>query len=187
MLGGVVFVLAIRAIGRFSLDREEAELAQRRGEERFRALVQDSADGITIIDRYGVMSYASPGAERISGVPAADLVGDPARDHLHPDDRARFDSWVQALMLDPDGSHTTELRIPGPAGGWLWLEATGRNLMDNPAVGGIVSNFRDVTARREEQDRAAYAARHDGLTGLANRAALPSPVASRAGSAATSS
>jgi diguanylate cyclase (GGDEF)-like protein len=46
---------------------------------------------------------------------------------------------------------------------------TVRNLLGEPAVGGIVGNHRDVSERRAYQERLTWQASHDSLTGLANR------------------
>jgi diguanylate cyclase (GGDEF)-like protein len=49
------------------------------------------------------------------------------------------------------------------------LEAIGKNLLDDPAVGGIVVNYRDITERKALEEQLAHEALHDPLTGLANR------------------
>jgi diguanylate cyclase (GGDEF)-like protein len=76
------------------------------------------------------------------------------------------------VLSDPGHQHHDELRVCHAGGGFHWVEATVRNLTDNPAVGGIVANLRDITERKAIQGRLAYDASHDALTGLANRATL---------------
>jgi diguanylate cyclase (GGDEF)-like protein len=55
-------------------------------------------------------------------------------------------------------------------GSWRVLEWTGTDLSDDPAVGGIVINSRDVSERKALEDALIHQAFHDALTGLANRA-----------------
>ena len=63
-----------------------------------------------------------------------------------------------------------EFRIKHADGSWRWIEAVGKNLLDDPAVGGVVVNYRDITTRKELEDELRHQAFHDSLTGLANRA-----------------
>jgi diguanylate cyclase (GGDEF)-like protein len=65
---------------------------------------------------------------------------------------------------------TGELRVQHADGSWRWIEAVGRNLVDDPAVGGVVVNYRDITTRKTLEDELRHQAFHDSLTGLANRA-----------------
>jgi diguanylate cyclase (GGDEF)-like protein len=64
------------------------------------------------------------------------------------------------------------MRLWHAKGDLRWMEVTLRNLLDNPAVGGLVATYRDVTERRAIQERLIHDANHDPLTGLANRAAF---------------
>jgi diguanylate cyclase (GGDEF)-like protein len=80
--------------------------------------------------------------------------------------------WLDSLTAQSGSAASTQLRARHVDGGWRWLELSGRNLTDHPAVNGVVINFRDITERHRKQEQEAYAARHDGLTGLANRTAF---------------
>jgi diguanylate cyclase (GGDEF)-like protein len=60
-------------------------------------------------------------------------------------------------------------RLARSDGSWRHLEAIGKNLLDDPAVAGIVLTARDRTERHEAEQRLAHRALHDPLTELPNR------------------
>ncbi len=150
-------VEAIVANVRNITERREVEAAQRRSEERFRALVQDSADATVVIDRNGRVTYASPALERLFEQPLADLVGVEGMDFIHPDDRDGVVELLMALAATPGARADHEFRaiIPNRRDDVRWIEANAVNLLENDAVAGIVVHIRDVTTRREALDALA--------------------------------
>jgi diguanylate cyclase (GGDEF)-like protein/PAS domain S-box-containing protein len=134
-----------------------AEDAVRRSEERFRAMAQHASDIVAVLDGEGKVLYSSPAASRIMGYPADDWRQRGAFDLVHPDD---FDDVVRIFaqtLKEPGPTKPTWVRVQHADGSWRWLEALGHNLLDDPAVGGIVIHARDVT----EQHDAAYALRRN--------------------------
>jgi diguanylate cyclase (GGDEF)-like protein/PAS domain S-box-containing protein len=142
----------------------------RRSQERFRSLVQNSADVNLVLSPDGTVEYESPAIERVLGFRPEDQEGHNASEFVHPDDVG----WAQQLLADvaatPGAQVSAELRLRHVDGSWRMVEAVGRNLIEDPAVGGIVINFRDVTGRKALEEELRHQAFHDSLTGLANRA-----------------
>jgi two-component system cell cycle sensor histidine kinase/response regulator CckA len=137
-----------------------SEDLRRNDEALFRALIEKSAEMISLTGANGRIGYMSPAAEPTLGRVASYFVGRPALDLCHPDDREIFANALARLLEDPKKSLTLEFRALHQDGTVRWLEVTGRNLLSDPTVGAIVSNFRDVTAlvalrRTEEQLRQA--------------------------------
>ncbi len=134
---------------------------QRRNDEaRFRALIERSADMITLTGADGTILYVSPAVESTLGHPPSHFIGQSVLSLCHPDDRETFDTVRETLRRDPSETVRLEFRGVHRDGSVRWLEATGRNMLADPAVGAIVGNFRDVTAvvalrRSEEQLRQA--------------------------------
>jgi two-component system, cell cycle sensor histidine kinase and response regulator CckA len=140
---------AIFGIYRDISDQVRAEEAVRRSEEYFRSLIEHSAEVIDILNPDGTIRYTTPSVRRVLGFEPDELIGRNVFDFVHPDDR---EAAVEAFERDQaafDGSRTFELRVRHRDGSWRWFEAAARNLLENPAVGGIVITSRDVTARRE--------------------------------------
>ncbi|WP_305787625.1 putative bifunctional diguanylate cyclase/phosphodiesterase [Symbioplanes lichenis] len=152
------------------LDTNMLEL--RLKEQRFRLLVQNSSDVVTITELgSGVISYISPAVENVLGYAPGTVVGTDLRERVHPEDREPLTKAVAALAAAPTGTIATyRTRFAHADGSWRTLEVTSANLAGEPSVGGIISNGRDVTETVEAHERLSYEATHDVLTGLANRA-----------------
>lgn len=170
VLGAVCAAMAIRVLGMADSARSAAEGGLAASEERFRTVLQDSRDVTVITDDTGSTLFVSSAVEHVMGWTVDDYRT--RRDVIvHPEDRAAAKDMADDLLAGSRG-HQTELRLLHGDGSWHWHEVSARNLMDNPAVGGLVFNHRDITPRKQHQERLAYEAAHDPLTGLANRAAL---------------
>ena len=144
--GRVVF-----AIIRDVTEREEVKKVLRESEERYRSLVQHTSDTITVLDASGTIIYISPAVERMTGYRPEERVGTNAFDSVHPDDRERA-SGIFAEILKTPGIHPPlEFRVQHWDGSWLYLEHTVNNLLDDPAMGAVVINSRDITERRRAE------------------------------------
>ena len=153
-------------------ERKEAERKLRKSEERFRSLVQNSSDVVTILDLGGIIRYHSPATESILGYKAGDLAGESVFDYIHPEDTAgALRAFVKASR-NPEVKAVTELRARHADGSWRWLEGVAINLLDDPGVRGIVLNSRDITERKALEEKLSHQAFHDTLTGLPNRNSL---------------
>ncbi|MEM9042661.1 MAG: PAS domain S-box protein, partial [Actinomycetota bacterium] len=138
--------------------------------QRFRHLVRNANDIITVVDETGRTIYASPSNERILGYPNGWQTPGGVLDLIHPDDLAIASNAFTALLNGDDGSdHPVTLRARTHDGGWKFIETIGINLLHEPSVRGIVLTSRDVTERQQLSDELAHRATHDPLTDLPNR------------------
>ena len=150
-------------------ERKAAERALRASEERFRSLVQNSSDVISIVDADGGVRYHSESVRRVLGYDPGELVdGDPLS-LVHPDDRERVARFVAEAALRPGVTAAETWRVRHRDGTWLHSETVAANLLEDPNVRGLVLNTRDVSDRKELEAQLVHQAFHDGLTGLANR------------------
>jgi len=136
-------------------ERKTAEETLRSTEQHFRALIEKSADAIALCGPDGTITYASPATPQVLGFTPAEMIRFNAFDLIHPDDTAMLARHMAELVECPGLSIRIEARVRHKDGSWRWLEGTQRNLLEEPSVGAIVNNYRDITGRKlaEEQCR----------------------------------
>jgi two-component system, sensor histidine kinase and response regulator len=150
-------------IGTWGMSRDvtaqvDAELALRRSAERFQALTDQAFDLIVVTDADGVITYVNKAVERILGRRPEELVGTTVASWLHPADVAALETAIAAERETPGSVGEVDYRMRHDDGSWRWLETSGTNLVDEPAVGGFLVTLRDISERKAaevERERAA--------------------------------
>jgi two-component system, cell cycle sensor histidine kinase and response regulator CckA len=150
-----------------ALDRKQAERALRESEERFRALVQHGSDMITVLDAEGRVFYASPSAGSILGWDEDEYLGLSTFHLLHPDDRERVRQVFADAITRPGSTQPIQSRMQHKNGGYRLLESIATNLLDDPAVRGLVINSRDITERRQLEDELLQSQKMEAVGRLA--------------------
>ena len=141
---------------------------RRRDHARYRALVDKAADLVFITDGRGRVRYLSPSAERYLGTW---LRGDRVlelQSVVHADNHAAFTALLSTLPEDGE-AEAVECRLRSASGVWRVFEIVATDLRSDSAIEGVVLSARDVTERRELEQKVHHQAMHDGLTGLPNR------------------
>jgi PAS domain S-box-containing protein len=135
-------------------ERKNAEEALLASERRFSELIRYSSDSITILDKNGLQIFVSEAVERMLGYRPAELMNIPVvEEMIHPEDQERVKAAFVAILIDGKGG--AQYRHRHKNGGWVHLEAWGTNQLDNPDIGGIVVNVRDITERRQAEEEVA--------------------------------
>ena len=140
-------------------------LLRRRSERRFRALVENSSDIVLVVDADRQITFASPAAHRLLGLPEKALLGSHPARWVHPDD------WPDlARVLDGSPSlprpesEEVEVRIRHVDGSHRWFEIRTRDLSHDPEIQGLVVTAREITDRKAtEQQLASSEARFRAL------------------------
>ena len=140
-----------------------------RNEERFRSLVQNASDGVVVLGEEGLIRYESPAVERILGRRAEERVGQAIGADIHPDDRSTVERGLADVAAVGGSEARVEFRARHADASWRTLESIAKNLLDDPAVNGVVINYRDITERKTLEGQLRHQAFHDVLTGLENR------------------
>jgi two-component system, cell cycle sensor histidine kinase and response regulator CckA len=138
---------------RANLHRTQAETALAASEQRFRSLVQNSSDLVTILSPDCTILYASDSAHRIVGYSPAQLVGSSLLSYVGEDDARTLENLLQNGNGKTNGSGPIEFSLRRGDGSPVWLEAVGTNLLSDVTIRGIVLNARDVSERKRA-DRA---------------------------------
>jgi len=133
--------------------KTQAEAALAASERRFRSLVQNSSDLVTILAPDGTILYASDSAQRIVGYAPGDLVGSSLLSYLGRDDAGKLQTLLQNSNGRSNGTGPIEFSLRRADGSPVWLEAVGTNLLTDATIRGIVLNARDVSERKRA-DRA---------------------------------
>ncbi|NEU07361.1 PAS domain S-box protein [Flavihumibacter sp. R14] len=140
--GASLFCAFIRDI----TERKHYITALDRSEKRYKAMVQDGSDLINILDHEGNYKYASPASAAMIGMNQEEVIGKSAFEYIHEDDQEMIAEALGSLS-DAKRVSSSPYRFKDPGGEYRWLESIGTNLLDDPAVEGIVVNSRDITDR----------------------------------------
>jgi PAS domain S-box-containing protein len=166
-------------------ERTRAEAELRESEKRFRALIENSTDAISLIDANGNILYESPSYEWVMGHREEDRARQNMFELVHPDEREHLQRLLAGILEKPGQVVVPSTRVRRADGSWRWIEGIANNLLAEPSVRAIVINFRDITerkqaeealrqytselqARNEELDAFAHMAAHDLKNPLAN-------------------
>jgi PAS domain S-box-containing protein len=138
------FVISLHDI----TERRNAEQLLRQSEQRFRALIENSADGFVLLDREGRITYAGP---PVLGFENQQFLGHSVLELIHPDDLEYVCASLAEITTRPGKTATATYRVRHADGSWRWMEARAKNLLADPAVGGLVVNYRDITERKQHE------------------------------------
>ena len=148
-------------------DKRAAETALRVSEQRFRALVEQSWDAVALFGADGAILYGSPATTRLLGYDLAEFVGRNAFEFIHPDDQQGVVARLTEVMAQPRARVGVAARVRHKNGTWRHLEGVFTNLLDDPTVGAIVNNYRDVTERRNLEEQVILAQKMEAVGRLA--------------------
>jgi PAS domain S-box-containing protein len=156
---------------------EEVNLAQNRMEQ----LLYNASEVITIYEADGTIRYISPSVKSILGYEPDELIGLKGRTHVNEEDIHKSRNMFKNILENLDESQTIQYRFQKKDNAWIWLEATGKNLLHDASVKGIVVNARDITvkmkAEQEERMRRNMQALSENSPDLITRISVEGKIA----------
>src|ERR1700737_914025 len=147
-------------------------LALQDSEDHFRSLVQNSGDVVLLADAGGVVRFVSTSIDRFFAYSSTELVGQPFSDLLHPSDQPAFATGLKKALTASALPVVVHCRFRHKLGSWPHCEVTITNLLHRSSSQALVLNIRDVTDRKDMEERLAYLGAHDPVTNLPNRIAF---------------
>jgi two-component system cell cycle sensor histidine kinase/response regulator CckA len=149
-------------------DEKLAARNLRESEERFRNLIENASDMIAIVDEDGVICYQSPSTPRLLGYATSEMLGRPAGEYIHPDDRAKVGESIRQALLAQDQPVTVEFRIRHKDGTWRVFQSSGKRMLGVAGKPQIVVNSRDITENRRLEQQFLHAQRMEAIGTLAS-------------------
>jgi PAS domain S-box-containing protein len=138
----------LHSVIEMALYRHEMEQALAKSGEQFRALVESASDIAMVLDGSGVIRYASPALEHVIGYSSRELVGRRIVKFLHADAMLEVQNVIERCIRDQVPIQAVKLLFRHKAGSWCAFEGTAQNLIDHPAVRGIVLNCPCIIEKR---------------------------------------
>jgi len=120
-------------------------------EQRFRLMVENSHDILTIRDADARVRYISPSIQRIMGYRQEEMIGSTGFELIHPEDRSNVETALNEFWKNPGARDSIQYRARHANGSWVSLEVVAYNLLDHPEIRGVVINGRDISERTQTE------------------------------------
>ena len=132
--------------------RKQAEEALRNSEKRFRALIENGRDNISLLAVDGTLLWENPSTVSTLGYAQNQFIGHDIFELMHPDDQVQIQDQYTQLVQTPGRKQDGTFRMQHGDGRWRWIECTAANMLNEPSVQAMVMNYRDITERKQIED-----------------------------------
>lgn len=123
------------------------------------AIVANVQDAIVLLDSDGRVIFESPAASELLGLLPDGAAGAFGLQRIHPEERDAVIRSFERTIATPGSLARATYRFRDSEGRWRHLEALAKNLLDDPALHGVLITFREVTDRIEALEAAERAGR----------------------------
>jgi PAS domain S-box-containing protein len=129
-------------------ERKKGEAALQLSEKRFRSLIENNEDVISLSDHNMNLLYQSPAAERILGFTFEERKAESSAHNIHPEDIDAANQTFIQVLKNPGVPITFQHRKKHKLGHYVWVEGTLINMFENEGINAVVANYRDITRRK---------------------------------------
>lgn len=131
----------------------QTKKAIKRREEYYRALIEQACDLIIILDSQQQIIYASSAIKDILGYEIAQVLGNNLISLIKLEQQHKIKHFLLRLANTAKITTPVELSMRHQNNSWRDLEAVGNNLLNNPTIEGLVVSLRDITERKQTEER----------------------------------
>jgi len=157
----LIAVVALGLVLRFERARGAARVAEaehnalQRSEERFRSLVENASNVISIVDTEVAVQFVSDSSMRVIGRRPEELMGRAFIGYVHPDDQGKLQDAVASAAREIGTVASTEVRFKSVNADWRIVEVVATSRLSDPAISGVVITISDITERKLAADALA--------------------------------
>jgi PAS domain S-box-containing protein len=145
----------------YALDIFEKEVRHKQAEEiiiknenRFRSLIEKSTGVKMLSNVNGEFIYGSPSVTKVFDYSVEEFLHKSAFTFFHPDDLPDLMKNRAIILGIPGGSFSFQYRLLHKNGSWIWCEGTLTNMLHEPGINAFVSNFNDISERKQAELKA---------------------------------
>ncbi len=142
----------IIGVSRDITERKKVQEKLKSTEKYYRTLIEKTPDGIVLVGTNGKIKYASPSAMKIFKYFDKNDFPKPS-ENTHPEDLPKVMEIINYIIQNPNEIATIEYRFKTAENQWRWVESTFSNLYNEKEIEAIIINFRDVTERKQAEQK----------------------------------
>lgn len=150
-----VLIFLVAQTTRYQTMKDEAEEEVKRHtrihevEKKFRLYIENTQDLISVVDRNGFITFQSDSAKTVTGFEAYEMMGRSVLEFVHPDDTPELIRLFKETKAEPEKTVILELRLRKNDGSYTWLKCSGKNMIGDPGVNGIIVNSTDISEKKK--------------------------------------
>ncbi|MFN8436960.1 MAG: PAS domain S-box protein [Cytophagales bacterium] len=136
-----------------------------RSQKKIQALLENSSEIIMVVDSQSDFLYVSPSINSILGYTIEEInTKKSILELLNADDTKHFNNAIKEILEFPENSLNIEFRIKDKSGNYIYTESSIKNMIHESAIGGLVLNIRDISARKQAEKEARMRSQMQSLS-----------------------